>query len=100
MDLILFIILCGVVVFFFKKFSSFIYFVAIVDIFLRIVTYIRITYTKGSVYDFINSYIPVNIPAIMDKYADGLLLDVFICMYVLGFIILEWYLIKTFFRKK
>ena len=42
MDLVIFVVLCGIVVLFFKKFSSFIYFVAMTDIFLRIVTFIKI----------------------------------------------------------
>lgn len=99
MDLILFLILAGLVLFIFRKFSSFIYFIAIVEIFLRVVTYFKITFTKGAIFTFLNTYIPANIPTIMDTYADGLLLDVFIFMFVLGFIVFETYLVKSLFKK-
>ena len=100
MDLIIFIVLCGIVIFFFKKFSSFIYFIAFTDIFLRIVTFIKTEALKGDLYRVIDNYFPENIPAIIDVYADGLLLTVFIWMYVVAFIIFESYIIRTFFHKK
>lgn len=99
MDLILFVILGGLVLFICRKFSSFIYFVAIVEIFLRIVTYIKVKFTKGAVFTFLNTYVPANIPTILDSYADGLLLDILIILYVLGFVVFESYLVKTLFKK-
>ncbi|MBQ2409410.1 MAG: hypothetical protein II309_08245 [Bacilli bacterium] len=100
MDLVVFLVLCGLVVFFFKRFSSFIYFVAMTDIFLRIVTFIKVEITKGDIYAILDKYIPNNIPSILDAYADGLLLKIFIWLYVIAFIIFETYIIRTFFRKK
>ena len=40
-DVIVLLVLLGVVIFLFRKFSSFVYAVAIIDIFLRILTFIR-----------------------------------------------------------
>ena len=40
-DLIILMVLMLVVVIFFKRFSSFVFFIAIVDIFLRILTFIK-----------------------------------------------------------
>ena len=58
MDLVVFLVLCGLVVFFFKRFSSFIYFIAMTDIFLRIITFIKVEITKGDVYAILDKYIP------------------------------------------
>lgn len=100
MDLVIFLILLGVVVFFFRKFSSFIYSIAIIDILLRIVTYVKLEVTKGEVFAFLDKYIPDNIPIILAKYADGLLLNVLMWSYVAVFVIFEFYVIRTFIRKK
>lgn len=100
MDLVVFLVLCGLVVFFFKRFSSFIYFIAMTDIFLRIITFIKVEITKGDIYAILDKYIPNNIPSILDAYADGLLFKIFMWLYVIAFIIFETYIIKSFFRKK
>lgn len=100
MDLVIFLVLLGVVVFFFRKFNSFIYSVAIIDILLRIVTYVKIELTKGEIFAFLNKYIPANVPTILGNYANGLLLTVLMWAYVIVFIIFEFYIIRTFFRKK
>ena len=44
-DLIVLIVLILLVIMFFRQFSSFVYFIAITDIFLRILTYIGTKYS-------------------------------------------------------
>lgn len=100
MDLIVLLVLIGIVIFFFRRFSSFIYFIAIADIFFRIVTFIKIELTKGDVYAIINKYIPSSIPALLDNYSSGLLYTILVWLYVVAMIIFESYIIRTFFRKK
>ena len=100
MDLIILLVLLGLVIFFFKRFSSFIYFIAITDIFLRIVTFIKIELTSGDIYAILNKYIPANILAILGNYSSGLLYTILVWLYVIAFIIFECYIIRTFFRKK
>ena len=87
MDLVILLVLLGLVIFFFKRFSSFIYFVAITDIFLRIVTFIKIELTSGDIYAILNKYIPANIPAILGNYSSGLLYTILVWLYVIAFII-------------
>ncbi len=102
MDLAIFLILMAVVIFFFKRFSSFIYFVAIVDIFLRILTFVKVQ-TKSSVpelYALINKYIPENIPSIIGRYTNGIVYTVLVWIYVIIFCIFLFYVTRTFFRKK
>ena len=98
MDLVIFVVLCGIVVLFFKKFSSFIYFVAMTDIFLRIVTFIKIELFKGEIYAILDKYVPANIPAILANYSEGILYTILLWLYVIGYIIFETYIFKTFFR--
>ena len=100
MDLIILIFLIGIVIFFFRRFSSFIYFIAIADIFFRIVTFIKVELTTGDIYAIINKYIPASIPALLDNYSSGLLYTILVWLYVVAMIIFESYIIRTFFRKK
>ena len=100
MDLIILVILIGIVVFFFKTFSSFIYFLAIVDIFLRIITFFKLQLANYEIYAILNKYIPTSIPGILNAYSTGILNTVLIWLYVIAMIIIESYIIKTFFRKK
>ncbi len=100
MDLIILVILIGIVVFFFKTFSSFIYFLAIVDIFLRIITFFKLQLANYEIYAILNKYIPTSIPGILNAYSTGILNTVLIWLYVIAMIIFESYIIKTFFRKK
>ncbi|MEG0266621.1 MAG: hypothetical protein RR659_03125, partial [Bacilli bacterium] len=64
------------------------------------VTFIKVEITSGDVYSVLDKYIPSNIPDILSNYSSGLLYDVFLWLYVIAFIIFEYYIIKTFFRKK
>lgn len=96
----IFLILLGVVIFFFKKFESFIYCLGIVDIFLRIVTFIKVQLLKGEIYAFVNKYIPASIPTILGNYSSGLLYTILLWLYVAGMVIFEFYLIRSFFRRR
>jgi len=69
MDLVILTVLIGIVVLIFKKFSSFIYFIAIVDIFLRIMTFIKLQIPSYEIYALLNKYIPTSIPGILDNYS-------------------------------
>lgn len=100
MDLAIFLILMALVIFFFKRFSSFIYFVAIVDIFLRILTFIKNNVNVPELYALINKYIPENIPSIIGRYTNGIIYTVLVWIYVIIFCIFLFYVTRTFFRKK
>lgn len=100
MDLVILLILVGIVVLIFKKFSSFIYFLAIVDIFLRIMTFIKLQISNYEIYNFLNKYIPTSIPGILNSYSTGILNTILIWLYVIAMIIFESYIIRTFFKKK
>ena len=60
MDLVIIVILIGIVVFFFKQFSSFVYFVAIIDLFFRLLHMIASNLKIAEFINFVNKYIPAS----------------------------------------
>ena len=70
-DLIVLIILMVLVIVFYKRFTSFVFFMAIVDILLRILTFIRDNIGLKDVSDLIGKYVPGSIFNIIDKYTKG-----------------------------
>ena len=99
MDLVILVVLIGIVVFIFKKFSSFIYFIAIVDILLRILTFIK-NNTLPEIKSFIAAYFPESIPNIIGKYARDDLYTILVWAYVIIMMIFLFYVTRTFIRKK
>lgn len=101
MDVIILIAVIVLFVFLFKRtFSSFVYAVAVTDIFFRIVTYLKIKLTSGALYAFIDKNIPSNIPAVIEKYTNYEFSVVLIWAYVVIMIVFEFYAIRTFMHKK
>lgn len=100
MDLVILLVLIGLVLFFFRRFSSFIYFIGFIDILLRIITFVKEELLSGEIYAFVNKYIPASIPAIIDNYSSGLLYTILLWLYVAAMAIFEFYVIKSFFRRK
>lgn len=101
MDVIILIAIIVLFVFLFKKtFSSFVYAVAVTDIFFRIITYLKIKLTSGALYAFLDKNIPSDIPTVIEKYTNYEFSTVLIWGYVILMIIFEFYAIRTFMRKK
>ena len=99
MDAIIFLILLLVVIFFFKRVSNTVFFVAIVDISLRILTFIK-NNTFKEIKTFIAKYFPENIPSIIAKYAKGALYTVLVWIYVILMAMFLYYVIKIFIKRK
>lgn len=99
-DLIVLIILILVVVMFFKRFSSFVFFMAIVDIFLRILTFIKNNIGLRDVSALISKYVPDSVFGIIDKYVDGTINIILKWGFVIIMIIFLSYIIKIFIKKK
>ena len=101
MDVIILIAVIVLFVFLFKRtFSSFVYAVAVTDIFFRIVTYLKIRLTSGALYAFLDKNIPSNIPAVIEKYTNYEFSIVLIWGYVILMIVFEFYAIRTFMKKR
>ena len=101
-DLIVLVVLIFIVVMFFKRFSSFVFFMAIVDIFLRILTFIKNNIGLPDVAALINKYIPESIISIIDKYTATIpiLNGILRWAFVIIMMIFLSYIVKIFINKK
>lgn len=99
-DLIVLVVLILLVIMFFKRFSSFVFSIAIIDMFLRIVTFIKYNIGLPDVSAVIGKYIPENIIAIIHKYSSGIIATILDWIYVIIMIIFLSYVIKIFISKK
>ena len=88
-DLIVLIVLILLVIMFFREFSSFFYFIAIADIFLRILTFIGENIPLADVSAVINKYIPKSILGIIGSYTSGLLYTILAWVFIVIMIIFE-----------
>lgn len=101
MEVVIIMAIIGAIVFFFKRtFSGFIYAVGMVDIFLRILAFLKSQILGGEALKFVNRWFPESIPAIIERYTDGVLTTVLFWVYVVIMIIFEVYIIKGFIKKK
>lgn len=101
MEVVIMMAIIGAIVFFLKRtFSGFVYSVAVVDIFLRIIDYLKVHLFTGEVAAFFARYFPASIPAIIGKYTSSTLETVLTWIYVGIMIVFEFYIIRTFFNKK
>lgn len=95
-DLIILIVLLVAVIVVFRRFSSFVYAMAIVDIFLRIMYFLRI---KVPLKELENIF-PSDIPDILAKYTSDILLDILLWAYVALYACFLVYIINYFIHKK
>ncbi len=101
-DLIILIIAMIIVVMFFKRFSSFVFFVAIVDIFLRILAFIKNNIGLKDVAHVIGKYLPESVMEIINKYTGNVPVLNTILRWCFVFIMTVFlsYIIKIFMKKK
>lgn len=99
-DVVVLVVLIVIVIMFFKRFSSFVFFMAIVDILLRILTFIKNNISLLDVSALIGKYVPASIPAIIDKYCNGVINTILQWAFVVIMCIFLSYIIKIFIHKK
>ena len=100
MDLIIIIVLLVLAVIFFRDFKSVVYGLGIIEIFLRILTFIKNNIGIKEVSNIIGKYIPESIISIIGKYSTGLLYTVLIWLFLISMICFLVYLLKYFFKRK
>ncbi|MFA5604081.1 MAG: hypothetical protein WDA12_04475 [Bacilli bacterium] len=94
MELIIIFVFLIAITFVFKKFDTFVYSLAALDIFLRIVHFLKGNLMSAEIYQFINQNFPTSIPSLINKYTNGIFNEVLIWIYVINFIVFEIYIIK------
>ena len=101
-DLIILALVILVVVMFLKRFSSFVFLMAIIEIFLRILAFIKYNIGLKDVSALIGKYFPESILNIIDKYTGnwGIFNDIFRWCFVIIMMIFLSYIVKIFLNKK
>lgn len=101
-DLIVLLVLILVVGIFFKRFSSFIFFIAIIDITLRILAFIKHNCGLYDISKIVGKYLPDSIFDLIDKYTGDLeLLNISLKWVFVGtMVIFLYYICKIFIKRK
>jgi len=99
-DVVLLIILIVAGICYFRRLDSSVYFIASVDIFFRILTFIKNNLGVEEISTFISKYFPESIPGVIYKYTDGILSDVLVWIYVIMFGVFLFYTIKILWKKR
>lgn len=97
--LLILIIALVFIIFFYKDFHAFVYFVVIIDILLRIITYLKVNILRADAFSFL-SFIPENIPSIWSSYVTGTFSEILMAIYVIIYIIFEVFVIAKFIKRK
>ena len=84
----------------FRRFSKIVYAVGIIDIFLRLINYISSNIGVPGFKKWVRGIFPQSMPSLLDTYMDGLLLNIFVWIYVFFMVVFLFYSIRTFIRKK
>ena len=95
-DLIVVVLLLLLVLILFKRFSSFVYAFAIIDITLRILCFLKVKVPLKE----LGNIFPENIPAIFEKYTSDILLDLLLWGYVFIYTCFLVYITSYFIKKK
>lgn len=101
-DLIVLIILCIIVLMFFKRFSSFVFLMAIIEITLRILTFVKNNIGLKDLSRVIGKYLPENMFAIINRYTEnGSIFNIILkWAFVIIMTFFLVYIIKIFIKKK
>ncbi len=103
-DLIVLLVLLIVVVVFSRRFSSFVFGVAIIDIFLRILAFIKHNIPMKDVANIISKYLPESVFDIIDKYVHGSNMEIINHLLKWCFVgimcIFLFYITKIFLKRK
>lgn len=99
-DVVLLIVLIVAGICFFRRLDSSVYFIASLDIFFRILTFIKNNLGVPEISNFIVKYFPESIPGIIYKYTDGILSTVLIWIYVGMFALFLFYTVRILWKKR
>ena len=99
-DLAVLVILLVLVIIFFKRFDSFVFCMAIIYIFLRILFFVRQNIIVKGLEDVIDQFLPSSIPGLIDRYTKGVPNTILKWLFVLVMCVFLFYIIRIFIKKK
>lgn len=101
MNVVIIVLVIGALaVLIFKKFSNIVYYIGIVDIFLRVLAFIASNIPIKEISNFIYTYFPSSISNIIDMYSNGIFNTILMWALCVLYIFLDIYLIRIFWKKK
>ena len=100
MDLIILVALIILVLFFFRKFSNFVYLIGICEVFLRLVHFIKSQLNIEEFTEFINKYIPSSLEVIINRYSTGVFSEILVWGLIVIMCIFVSYLVRNFFERR
>lgn len=98
-QLLIFIIALAAIIFFFKNFNACVYFIVMVDIFLRIITYLTAHYFRQDAFSFLGE-IPSSVLEIINSFEVGIINEILVIIYIIIYIIFEVLLVRFFIKRK
>ncbi len=99
-DLIILIALLVFVIIYSKRFQTYIFGFGMIDIFFRILEFLKNNIPISGIKGQISKYVPVSIPNMIDKYTDGTISLLLVWAYVIVMIIFLYYIIIIFIKRK
>ncbi len=99
-DVIALAIILVLVILFFKRFSSFVFSIAIIDIFLRIIAFIKYNLPSNDFTELFKKHIPDNIFSIIDNYTKGIINTGLKWLFVITMCFFWFYIVKIFIKRK
>jgi len=99
-DLIVLLVILLLIIMFFRRFSSFVFGFAIIDIFLRLMRLVATNIRVADVSFIIRKYLPASILSVVSNYIKGILYLIFFWFYIIIMFIFLFYIIKIFISKK
>ena len=101
-DLIVFVILIILVVYFFRRFSSFVYLVCSIDLLFRLLHFLGDNLGISDVNALIDKYIPTDVVGMISNYfgTSGILYTIILWAMFILYCILLFYIVRILFRRK
>ncbi len=101
-DLIVFVILVAAVIFFFRRFSSFIYLVCALDILYRLLHFLADNLGVKELTSLINKYVPGSVVDMVGRYigTSGIIYTILMWLMFGLYCILLFYIIRILVKRK
>lgn len=99
-DLIILLAIIILVSTFFKRLSNFIFIIVIIDIFLKILSFIADNVFIPNLQMFLIKYFPASVSALITRYTSGPITTFVNWLIVIIYVMFLYYIVKIFFKKK
>lgn len=99
-DLIVLILFLVVVIFYSRRFQTYIFGFAMTDIFFRVLSFLKDNVPISGIKGELSKYVPESIPSMIYKYTDGTISLALVWVYVAIMIVFLYFIVKIFIKRK